>query len=358
MTVRELVVRAVEVPLRRPLRTSARVIPTAPLLLLDLRTDEDVVGHAYVFGYDRLGHRLLAEVLADAAALVVGLPLDPLAVGAALARRYRLIGARGAIAMALAGIDVAIWDALAQAAGVPLARHLGGDVLPLRAYNSNGLGLIGPAAVGAEAVELVVEGYRTIKLRLGYPTLEEDLAAVRAVRAAVGSDVEILSDYNQMLSAEEALRRCPALDAFGLGWIEEPIAHDDYEACARLAQATATPIQIGENFLGPHAVRAALAARASDLVMFDLQRIEGVSGWMAAAASARAAAMPVSSHLFPEVSAHLLAATPTRDRLEVVDWASPILAAPLAVRDGTITPSAEPGTGVRWNEAAVARYRV
>jgi mandelate racemase len=358
LTIRDLTVRAVEVPLRRPLRTSARVIPTAPLLLLDLRTDEGVVGHAYVFGYDALGHRLLAEVLADAAALVAGLPLDPAAVGDTLARRYRLLGARGVIAMALAGIDIAVWDALAQAAGVPLARHLGGDVVALRAYNSNGLGLIGPAAVGVEAVELVAEGYRTIKLRLGYPTLAEDLAAVRAVREAVGPDVEILSDYNQMLSPEEALRRCPALDEFGLGWIEEPILHDDLAAYAQLARATATPIQLGENFLGPHALRAALAAGASDLVMFDLQRIEGVSGWRAAAAHAQAAAMPVSSHLFPEVSAHLLAATPTRDRLEVVDWANPILAAPLEVRDGTVTLSDESGTGVRWDEAAVARYRV
>ncbi|MEA2664946.1 MAG: mandelate racemase, partial [Candidatus Eremiobacteraeota bacterium] len=313
---------------------------------------------AYALGYDGLGQRLLHEVLTDAAAFVPGLPLDPVALGAALDRRYRLVGARGVIGMALASVDVALWDALAQAAGVPLARHLGGDVVPLRAYNSNGLGLIGPAAAATEAVELVAEGYRTIKLRLGYPTLAEDLAALRAVRTAVGPEIEILSDYNQMLSADEALRRCPALDEFGLGWIEEPIVHDDYAACARLAQATATPIQIGENFLGPHALRAALAARASDLVMFDAQRIEGVSGWMAAAALAADAAIPVSSHLLPEVSAHLLAATPTRDRLEMVDWANPVLVAPLTVRDGLVTPPDEPGTGVRWDEAAVARYRV
>ena len=358
MTIRALTVRAVEAPLRRPLRTSAGPIPTAPLVLLDLQTDEGIVGRAYALGYDALGRRLLHEVLADAATLVPGMPLDPVAVGAALGRRTRLVGTRGLIAMALAAVDVALWDALAQAAGEPLARYLGGDLVPLRAYNSNGLGLIGTAAAAAEAPELVAEGYRTIKLRLGYPTLEEDVAALRAVRAAVGPDIELLSDYNQMLTPQEALRRCSALDAFGLGWIEEPIAHDDYAACAQLAQTVATPIQIGENFLGPHALQAALAADASDLVMFDLQRIEGVSGWRAAAALAASAGMPVSSHLLPEVSAHLLAATPTRDRLEMVDWANPILAAPLEVRDGTVTPSAEPGTGVRWDEAAVARYRV
>jgi L-alanine-DL-glutamate epimerase-like enolase superfamily enzyme len=236
VTIGELRVRAVDVPLRRPLRTSARVIPTAPLLLLDLHLHEGVVGRAYVFCYDALGQRLMAEVLADAAPLVAGLPLDPAAAGDRLARRHRLLGAPGVIAMALAGVDIAVWDALAQAAGVPLARHLGAELVALPAYNSNGLGLIGAA--------------------------------------------------------------------------------------------------------------------------FDLQRIGGVSGWLAAAALAAPAAMPVSSHLFPEVSAHLMAATPTRDRLEVVDWANPILAAPLELRDGTVSALDEPGTGVRWDERAVARYRL
>jgi mandelate racemase len=269
-----------------------------------------------------------------------------------------LLGARGALGMALAGVDVAVWDALAQAAGVALSRYLGAEPVPVPAYNSNGLGLIGAGAAAAEAVELVDEGYRAIKLRLGYPTLEEDVSTVRAVRDAVGRKIEILVDYNQLLTADEATRRCLALDAHGLGWIEEPVVHDDFVSSAALAKALSTPIQLGENLLGPHALRQALDARACDLVMFDLQRIGGVSGWCTAARIAADAQMPVSNHLFPEVSVHLLAATPTRDRLEMVDWAAPILEAPLIVRDGMVIPSDAPGTGVTWNERAVKKYLV
>ena len=356
MTIRDLTVRAVDVPLRRQLGTSGGAILSAPLLLLDMRTTDGVVGRAYVFCFDALGGRLLRETLLAAAELVADQPLDAAAIEARLDRRFRLVGARGLIGMALAGVDIAVWDALAQAAGQPLARYLGAEPVAVPAYNSNGLGIMGDRAVALDAEELVAEGFHAIKLRLGYESIERDLNALRWVRTAVGGDVEVLVDYNQLLAPGEARDRCAALDAHGVGWIEEPIAHDDFAACAQLAAATATPIQIGENFMGPHVVRQALDAEASDLVMFDLQRIGGVSGWLRAARITAAAGIPTSSHLFPEVSVHLLAATPTRDRLEFVDWANPILAEPLVVRDGLAVPREVPGTGVVWDETAVARY--
>ncbi len=356
MNIRELVVRAVDVPMRRPLVTSARTIDLAPLLLLDLYLDDDVIGHAYLFCFDSLAQRLLRETLVDIGGIIAGLPLNATQIGLLLDRRFRLVGARGLTGMALAGIDVVIWDALSQAAGLSLAQYLEVDPIPIPAYNSNGLGLMGNRGVALEAEELVAEGFNSIKLRLGYDTIERDLEAVHWVRTAVGPDIEILVDYNQALYPAEAMRRCHALDHLGLGWIEEPIVHDDLVSCGRLTRATATPIQIGENFMGPYAARQALEAQASNLVMFDLQRIGGITGWLIAAKHAERAAVPASSHLFPEVSVHLLSATPTHDRLEVVDWASPILAEPLVVRDGFATPSDTPGTGVSWDEAAVAKY--
>ncbi|GAC1414242.1 MAG: enolase C-terminal domain-like protein [Candidatus Velthaea sp.] len=358
MNVRDMSIRAVDVPMRRPLGTSAQTIATAPLLLIDLRTDEGIVGRAYLFCYSKLGQRLMRDVLADAAMALSGLEIDPARIGEILERRYRLVGPRGVIGMAIAGIDVALWDALALAANVPLAEHLGATLAAVPAYNSNGLGLIGAEAAGTQAVELVAEGFRCIKLRLGYPTLEEDIATVHAVKRAIGPEVEVIVDYNQCLDITDALRRGAALDAEGIGWIEEPIVHDDLAACAQLAARITTPVQLGENFQGPHALHAAIAARASDLVMFDLERIGGVSGWLSAARMAAAAALPVSSHLFPEVSVHLLAATPTRDRLEVVDWANPILAEPIRIDEGMVRPANRPGTGVAWDEDAVRRYLV
>lgn len=197
-----------------------------------------------------------------------------------------------------------------------------------------------------------------MKLRLGYATLEQDLAAVRAVRKRLSDSVTLMTDYNQALSVAEAIRRGRALDGEGVYWIEEPIRHDDYHGCAKLARELATPVQIGENFSLTFAMEEALAAGAADYVMPDLERIGGVSGWMRAAALAEAKGIEMSSHLFPETSAHLLAVTPSGHWLEYVDWASAILAEPLQIKDGAALIPARPGTGVSWNDAAVARYRM
>jgi mandelate racemase len=165
-------------------------------------------------------------------------------------------------------------------------------------------------------------------------------------------------DYNQALTVADALERGYALDREDIYWLEEPIRHDDYAGAARLARALKTPIQIGENFSEPAAMAAALAAGAADYVMPDLERIGGVTGWLAAAALARAHGKEMSSHLFPEVSAHLLAATPTAHWLEWVDWAETILESPLKIVDGFALAGDPPGNGLSWNAEAVERYRM
>lgn len=287
---------------------------------------------------------------------LAGVAATPAVVRAQLEGRFKLLGVRGLVAAVVALVDTACWDALAVAAELPLVRLLGAEPRPIPAYNSNGLGLVEPDAAAAEAVELA-EGFRGVKMRLGR-SATADLAAVRAVRAALSPRVELMADYNQALDLPEALARGRQLDAEGLGWLEEPVRHDDYPAAARLAAELRTPVQLGENFAGPRAMATALAQEACDLVMPDLDRIGGVTGWQAAAALADARGMPLSSHLYPEVSAHLLAASPTAHWLEYVDWADPILREPLRIADGCVTPPERPGTGVEWDAAAVARYRV
>jgi mandelate racemase len=260
--------------------------------------------------------------------------------------------------MAMAGFDTACWDALAIAADAPLATYLGGVPRPVPAYNSCGLGLMPAAALADEAEQLLAGGFRAVKLRLGYPTLEEDMAALHAVKKRVPGTIGIMVDFNQALTVDEALRRGRALDGAGVAWIEEPIRHDDYRGCATLAHELATPIQIGENFSEPRAMAEALEIGACDYVMPDLERIGGVTGWREAAALAASRAMPMSSHLFPEVSAHLLAVTPTAHWLEYVDWADAIVEEPLRIVDGNAVIPARPGNGLAWNREAVARYRM
>jgi len=356
LTIRDFQVRGVSVPMPRPLVTGGGAIRTAPLALVDLLTEEGVTGRTYLFCYTPPALRPVVELLRNLAPVLKGEPLAPLELERSLRARFRLLGTTGVVGMALAGIDMAAWDALARAQSLPLVRLLGGQPRRIPAYNSCGLGMIGPERAGEEARELVAAGFSAVKIRLGYPELAADLAVVRAVREAVGEGVHLMSDYNQSLTVPEAERRVAALAGEGLTWIEEPALADDLRGYARIRAGAATPIQAGENWWGAREMRVALDAGYCDLGMPDAMKIGGVTGWLRAAAVAETAGLPLSSHIFPEVSAHLLAASPTRHWLEYVDWANPILQEPLAIKDGHAILADRPGSGIEWDEAAVQRY--
>jgi mandelate racemase len=344
--------------MKLPLGTSAGTIRSAPLLLIDLETEEGVTGHSYLFCYLPAAAPAISAMLGEIERTVKGERTVPPDLWGKLARRFRLIGVQGIVRMAMSGFDVACWDALAIAAGKPLVTLLGGEPRPIPAYNSNGLGLMAPEAAADEAEKLLAGGFRAVKLRLGHPTLAADLAALRTVRRRLPEAIALMVDFNQALSLEEALRRGRAIDGEGVFWIEEPIRHDDYRGCAELARELATPVQIGENFSLSEQMAEALAAGACDYVMPDLERIGGVTGWRRAASLAAERKLPMSSHLFPETSAHLLAVTPTCHYLEYVDWADAILAEPLQIAGGEAVIPERPGTGMVWDEKAVERYRI
>ncbi len=200
LTVRSLRATAVEVPMTYVLGTSAQAVREAPLLLVDLETEEGVTGRAYQFCYLPAAAPAIATLLEEVLRKVKGDRIEPAALWAKLSKRFTLIGVQGIVRMAMAMFDVASWDALATAAGVPLATFLGGKPAPVPAYNSNGLGLMAPEAVADEAEKLLSGGFRALKLRLGYPTPQADVAAVRAVRKRIPAGVAVMVDYNQALS--------------------------------------------------------------------------------------------------------------------------------------------------------------
>ena len=359
LTLRAIRCVGVEVPMTHALGTSRGTITKAPLLLIDLETEEGVTGRSYLWCYFPAALAAIAAILAEAERVLEGERVAPVDLWSTLAGRFALIGVQGIVRMAMAGIDIASWDAVANAAGLPLATLIGSRPRRIPAYNSCGLGLMTSADdVASEAEKLLARGFRAVKLRLGYPTLAQDLAALRAVKERVGSEVAVMVDYNQALGLPEALERGRALDRENILWLEEPIRHDDYAGYARLVRQLQTPIQIGENFSESSAMAAALAAAAADYVMPDLERIGGVTGWQRAAALAATHRIAMSSHLYPEVSVHLLAATPTCHFLEYVDWADKILEQPLEIVDGCAVAPERPGTGISWNKQAVEKFRI
>jgi len=357
LRIRSVKARAVAAPMRRPLATSIGKLTAAALVLIDLETDAGVVGRSYLFTVGRQNLPPVVKLVEAMAEMVKGDEVAPFDLEKKLRARYMLLGVHNIVLFAIAGIDMAAWDAVAQAAGQPLARLLGAVPRPVCAYNSKGLGLLPEKELVKEAAELVDEGFWAVKLRMGRAEALEDLHALRAVKKQIGPDIVLMVDFNQALSVAEAIKRGRMIDdEGGVYWIEEPIRADDFAGCHRVREEVRTPIQIGENFMGPEQMAQALAAGACDYVMPDVERIGGVTGWMRAAALAQAAGMEMSSHLFPEISAHLLAATPTCHWLEFVDWADAVLEQPAELKDGHVVVSDAPGTGVSWNEKAVEKY--
>jgi len=359
LNIRSLRVRAVAVPMRLPLQTSTGAVSIAPLVLLDLETTAGITGRAYLFAIGRHNLKAIVALCESMGEMIAGDAVAPFEIEKKLRQKHTLLGVHNIVLFAMAGIDMAAWDAYAQSVGQPLVKVLGGTPRPVRAYNSKGLGIMAVKPLAKEAEALVKEGFSAVKLRLGRPEAKEDVAALKAVKKAIGPGVTLMCDFNQALTVNDAILRGRMLeDEGGLYWIEEPTRADDFDGNARIAAELATPVQIGENFMGPEQMAQALAAGACDYVMPDAQRIGGVTGWMRAAALAQGAGLEMSSHLFPEFSCHLLAVTPTCHWLEYVDWASPILEAPVVVKDGHIVTPSVPGVGMRWDEKAVAKYLV
>jgi len=354
LTIRELRMRAVKVPMVHPHRTASGAITESPLVLTDVLTEEGVVGHSYVFCYAALALKPVALLVKGLESLIAGQPVAPLAIERLLAARFRLLGPQGLTGIAMAAVDMALWDALARAQELPLARLLGAAPKPIPAYGATGYdGAEGSARVAAEWAE---RGFKGVKAKIGYPDVREDVEVVRAMRRAVGDGVSLMVDYNQSLAVTDAIERGRRLDDEGLAWIEEPTLADDYAGHARIAREVRTPIQCGENWWGTHDMRKAIEAGASDYMMPDVMKIGGVTGWLRAAALGEAHGIRLSNHLFIEISTHLLCATPTAHWLEYAEWFNPIIEQPLSIVNGCAVLDERPGSGVEWNEAAVARY--
>ncbi len=354
LTVRALRVRAVEITPERAMETASGTLGTTPLALIDLITGEGLTGSSYVRCYAPAALRPLAALISALEPLIAGGPAVPAVLDETLQRYFRLLGPQGLTGIAMAGIDMALWDALAKAAGVPLVTLLGGEPKPIKAYAS--LRSMSPQPAAEEAEALLAHGFTAIKVKVGRGDLAADLATIRAVRAAIGSAVQLMVDYNQSLSVEGALERGRALENEGLAWIEEPTRADDYAGHARIAAALQTPIQLGENDWGPHDVEKHIAAQASDHLMLDAMKGGGVTGWLRSAALAANAGLPVSSHAFPEYSVHLLGVTPTATWLEYLDHVGPILAEPVRIENGYAVIPDRAGSGLVWDEDALRPF--
>ncbi|MFM0395111.1 enolase C-terminal domain-like protein [Paraburkholderia phytofirmans] len=355
LTIERVRARAVVVPIARPVRTAVGDVPAAPLVLIDVHTREGIVGSSYLFGYTPFALEPLVTIVEQFGNELVGKAVLPYERMREFHAKLRLLGCQGLAGMVISGLDMAFWDALGKAANMPVVNLLGGRPTPLRAYDS--YGMVDLEADGQALLNSCKRGFRGVKIKIGYEELARDYQVVRGVRDLIGADVALMVDYNQSLDPAEAKRRIECLREFDLHWVEEPVPAEDVIGHAEVRRAGHARIQTGENWWFPRGMQQAISAGASDFAMPDIMKIGGVTGWMQAAALAEAASLPLSSHLFVEASAHVLAVSPTFHWLEYLDFAGGILQERLLPVDGMVTARG-PGLGMAWNEDAVKEFSI
>lgn len=333
-----------------------------PVIVARISTDAGLEGVGHTFSLNAEFARSLTMMVAELGELMVG--EDPGRIEHLFAKMVypaNFTGPGGLLNIAATAIDVALWDLLGKDAGKPLWRLLGGHADKVRTYQSNLALSSKPDVLQEQAAELVRQGHRAVKMR---PHVERDgriadvVERVKAVREAIGYDVDLMYDVNQTWTPSRAVRVGRALEEFELFWLEDPTAMHDIEGQAMIADALATPVCGGEYHYNPVSLRRLLEARAVDYLMIDLCRMGGITQFRKAAALAEAFGVPVASHLIPEILAHCIAAIPNGLMAESMEWTSILFDGVPTLADGMLHLSERPGHGLSLREDMIARYRV
>jgi L-alanine-DL-glutamate epimerase-like enolase superfamily enzyme len=333
---------------------------TREFVTLELGTDEGLVGVGLTFFGGALTPALRAAV-DGLAGLVVG--DDPTQVEAIAAKCRRAAGSSGPggiFALAMSAVDIACWDLRGKALGRSVCALLGGLRDRVATYASGALMRPHPIDYLAKAGPRLRDmGFRQMKMQCGSePTLAASIERVRVMREAIGPDVDLMCDINQLWSVNQAIEIGRRIEPYQLFWLEDPTTHDDYPGLARIADALGTPIAAGEYHYGIVPFRHLLEHRSIDIVMIDLLRVGGITQWMKVAGMAEAFNLPVVSHLIPEFHVHLVAAVPNGLTVEYMPWTLRLFEETPALQNGQLVVPARPGFGLAFDQAALKRYQI
>jgi L-talarate/galactarate dehydratase len=333
---------------------------TREFVTLELGTDQGLVGLGLTFFGGALTPALKAAVDALAGLVVGDDPTQVEAIAAKCRRAAGSAGPGGLFALALSAVDIACWDLKGKAQGCSVGALLGGLRDRVPTYASGALMRPHPIDYLAKAGPRLRDlGFRQMKMQCGSePTLAASIERVRIMREAIGPDVDLMCDINQLWSVNQAIEIGRRIEPFQLFWLEDPTAHDDYPGLARIADALDTPIAAGEYHYGIVPFRHLLEARAIDIVMIDLLRVGGITQWMKVAGMAEAFNLPVVSHLVPEIHVHLVAAIPNGLTVEYMPWTLRLYEETPALEGGQLVVPTKPGLGLTFDAAALKRYQV
>ena len=361
MKVSHVTTRLVRTPADNPLVIGIDVgSATRDFVTLELGTDQGLVGIGLTFFGGALSGAL-REAVDALARLVIG--EDPLRVEAVAAKLRQAAGPSGPggiFSLALSAVDMACWDLKGKALGQPVSRLLGGHRDRVPTYASGALMRPHPVDYLAKAgPRLCGMGFRQMKMQCGAEaTAGREVERVRVMREAVGPDVDLMCDINQLWRPEQAIDIGRRIEPYHLFWLEDPTTCDDFQGLARIADALTMPVAAGEYVYGISPFRQLLEHRSVDIAMIDLLRVGGITQWMKVAGMAEAFNVAVVSHLIPEIHVHLVAAVPNGLTVEYMPWSLRLFEETPALEQGMLVVPPRPGLGLAFDRQAIARYEV
>ncbi len=352
--------RIVDLPFEKPITTAIHDMRSVGCVLLFIETDEGLVGEGYAFTLNSVRIKAFNEMINGFNHLLIGKdPTSVTAITEAIWREINPTGYQGVTISALSTINTALWDLVAKIAGMPLHRLFGACRESVKTYASGGLWLSQSIdELVSEAQDFIEQGFRSMKIRVGSANKLQDVERVRAVREAVGGDIELLADANQAFNAKEAIRLGRLLEEFNLGWLEEPVNVHDLQGHTDVRLALDIPIATGETVYTRYGMRPLIEKRCADVLMPDLQRIGGLSEMQRVCALAATFDLPISTHIFTEQSLSIAGSAPNCISVEHMPWFSPLFNEKMTIDNGCIAIPERPGTGFTFSQETINRYQI
>jgi L-alanine-DL-glutamate epimerase-like enolase superfamily enzyme len=363
MRIRELSFSLHRIPPATPWQDATHKVTALEFIVARLETMSGATGTGFSYTVGVGGSAILALLEDYCGGILAGQDIgEPERIWRLLFDHLHRTGSGGVNTLAIAAVDIAVWDALARSQNVPLWRALGGANGRIRGYGSGIDLLMTPDELVSHLRGYLRQGYQAVKIKVGRGKLGEDLDRLRAARELIGPDRQLLLDANQCWTVAEAVQRARAFEPYQPAWLEEPLAPEDVDGHARLRSMTSIPIAVGESLYTAPQFAEYLRAGAVDVLQPDIARVGGYTPWKKIAALAEAWNVPVAPHFLPELSLHALCAVPNGLILENVTGGSffelGMSDTPLELHDGAFFPSRAPGHGLSLNRNFLDRSQV